>query len=280
MYHLYFGLKEKVFLTAPISQFLILLMAGLTLSSCAPTQGEWGKYATLAPGWKAVQNAAITAATDKNTWVPLAAAVVFGGAGLDKRTSDWAVRTTPLFGSAENARDTSDRLEDISRTNFFFTSLLAPSGDGWNGAWNKAKGLAIGFTARRVNAEITDSIKFASNRVRPDKSDDFSFPSGHTSNSSVYASIAVQNLTYLNLTQTQETLWKASSYTVAGLTAWARVEGNRHYPSDVLAGYALGNFLGVFISQAFINPEAQNQLHVTMTFLQTREQSFTLSYRW
>jgi len=266
-------------------KLIIVITFAISLSSCASTHGEWGKSATLMPRWSAVKDAAVSAATDPNTWIPLAGAAVFGatsfsGTNWDHKTSDWAVRTTPIFGSAEHARDTSDRLEDISRTNFFFTSLLTPSGDGWDGAWNKAKGLAIGFTARRINAEITDSIKFSTNRVRPDKSDDFSFPSGHTSNSSVYASISVHNLTYLNLTQTQEALWKASSYTVAGLTAWARVEGNRHYPSDVLTGYALGNFLGIFISQAFINPEAKNKFHVDMSLLQNREQSFTLSYRW
>ena len=34
--------------------------------------------------------------------------------------------------------------------------------------------------------------------------------------------------------------------------AWARVEGDRHYPSDVLAGAALGHFLSAFIHDAFL----------------------------
>lgn len=39
---------------------------------------------------------------------------------------------------------------------------------------------------------------------------------------------------------------------MAVITAWARVEGNVHYPSDVLVGAALGNFIGMFIHDAFI----------------------------
>jgi membrane-associated phospholipid phosphatase len=262
----------------------IILSIGLAclsiLTGCTSTHGEWGKYATLAPGWKAVQDAAVSAATDANTWMPLAGAAVFGAGGFDKRTSKWATNHAPLFGSAQKARDTSDQLESISRVNFFVTAMLAPSGEGWDGVWNKSKGLAIGFATRRINGEITDSIKFASNRVRPDKSDDYSFPSGHTSNSTVYASLAAQNVAYLNISQTQKNIWQYSSYTIAGLTAWARVEGNRHYPSDMLAGYALGNFLGIFMSQAFINPEAQDILQVEVNIQQNREQSVALSYRW
>ena len=33
--------------------------------------------------------------------------------------------------------------------------------------------------------------------------------------------------------------------------AWARVESGAHYPSDVLAGAALGNFTTLFIQEAF-----------------------------
>jgi hypothetical protein len=34
--------------------------------------------------------------------------------------------------------------------------------------------------------------------------------------------------------------------------AWARVEGAKHFPSDVLAGAALGYFITAFIHDAFL----------------------------
>lgn len=251
----------------------------LLLSGCA-SSNPWGQNATLAPGWKVIQDATVVAATDANTWIPIVGAAAFGLSGFDNRTPDWATNNSPLFRSVKRAQNASDTLESISRVNFFVSAMLAPSGDGWDGVLNKTKGLAIAFTTRRINGDMTNSIKFATNRVRPDNSDDYSFPSGHTSNSTVYASLAAQNVEYLNISQAQKDIWQYSSYTIAGLTAWARVEGNRHYPSDVLAGYALGNFLGVFMSQAFINPNLQESVSIEVSIQRSREQSLALNYRW
>ena len=39
---------------------------------------------------------------------------------------------------------------------------------------------------------------------------------------------------------------------IAAGTAWARVEGKVHFPSDVLTGIALGHFIALFISNAFM----------------------------
>ena len=36
-------------------------------------------------------------------------------------------------------------------------------------------------------------------------------------------------------------------HTLGYATAWARVEADRHFPSDVLAGVALGNFVAEFM---------------------------------
>ena len=47
---------------------------------------------------------------------------------------------------------------------------------------------------------------------------------------------------------------------MAGLTGWARLEGNRHYPSDVLFGFALGNFIAAFMNDAFVTPEGREHL--------------------
>jgi membrane-associated phospholipid phosphatase len=43
-------------------------------------------------------------------------------------------------------------------------------------------------------------------------------------------------------------------------TAWARVEAGAHYPSDVLVGVALGNFMGAFFTEAFLGLEPGSRL--------------------
>jgi membrane-associated phospholipid phosphatase len=44
---------------------------------------------------------------------------------------------------------------------------------------------------------------------------------------------------------------KAALFTMAGGTAWARVESGKHFPTDVLASAALSHFTSVFLYDAF-----------------------------
>jgi membrane-associated phospholipid phosphatase len=41
---------------------------------------------------------------------------------------------------------------------------------------------------------------------------------------------------------------------------WSRVEAGKHFPSDVLAGAALGHFLSAFIHDAFMGLPRDNRL--------------------
>jgi hypothetical protein len=43
---------------------------------------------------------------------------------------------------------------------------------------------------------------------------------------------------------------------LAAITGWARVEAGMHFPSDVLAGWALGHFTAD-LAKGFINPHQE-----------------------
>ena len=58
-------------------------------------------------------------------------------------------------------------------------ALLAPSAS----ISDKAKGLGVGIGAIYLNRDITDGLKSVTNRERPYRSNDRSFPSGHASSS-------------------------------------------------------------------------------------------------
>ena len=49
-----------------------------------------------------------------------------------------------------------------------------------------------------------------------------------------------------------KTAMRVGVMTLAAGTAWARVEAKKHFPSDVLAGAALGNFIASFVHDAFL----------------------------
>ena len=60
-------------------------------------------------------------------------------------------------------------------------------------------------------------------------------------------------------------------------TAWARVEGERHYPSDVLAGMAIGHFFGAFITDAFLGLDYEDGAGATV---EASRDGFKLTIFW
>lgn len=90
------------------------------------------------------------------------------------------------------------------------------------------------FRAQVVNTALTQGIKLAARRTRPDGSSD-SFPSGHAS--SAFATATVLQRHYG---------WKVGlpAYALAAYVGGSRMAENRHYLSDVLFGAALGVVAG------------------------------------
>jgi membrane-associated phospholipid phosphatase len=82
---------------------------------------------------------------------------------------------------------------------------------------------------------LVTGLKFAVNRERPDGSNHFSFPSGHSITAFCVAPI-IEKYGGDEL--------GIPAYVLAAVTGLARVEGNHHYLSDVLAGATLGILLG------------------------------------
>jgi membrane-associated phospholipid phosphatase len=74
----------------------------------------------------------------------------------------------------------------------------------------------------------------------------------------VYGSLASQNLDYLDIPKWARISLRGGIGTLIGGASWARLEGNFHYPSDVLVGAALGNLIGRFLNDAFIGPNDPN----------------------
>jgi len=65
--------------------------------------------------------------------------------------------------------------------------------------------------------------------------------------------MARQNLQYMDLPVWARRTGEWGLHGVAVGTALARVEAGKHYLSDVLVGYALGNFVASFMQEAFFH---------------------------
>ena len=86
-----------------------------------------------------------------------------------------------------------------------------------------------------INAGYTTLLKEVVQRERPNGEDNLSFPSGHASNAFALAAVAERHYG-----------WKAGvpAYTLASLVAVSRLQRNKHYLSDVMAGATLGYIVG------------------------------------
>ena len=248
--------------TYPVSLlviFLFIFASGMLTGCSTLSNGRtWGQDATWNPGWERLREATVDAVKSPRTWGPLAAALVLQVAHMDERISDWASDNTPIFGSMDDADRWSDYLRNVSGGAYLMTALLTPGGDDpmeWT--TSKIKGLAVGAAAWGVTAGATDLLKGQADRTRPDESDSRSFPSGHASTAGALTTLGSRNISCMSLSRSSERYINLAFYGIAAGTAWARVEARQHYPSDVLAGYAIGHLAGAIINDAFLGLDTE-----------------------
>ena len=85
--------------------------------------------------------------------------------------------------------------------------------------------------AQLVSQVVVQSVKLATHRERPDGSNFYSFPSGHTASAFTTASVLNRHLG-----------WKAGlpAYSFATFVGVSRMSANKHHMSDVIMGAAVG----------------------------------------
>lgn len=240
----------------------VAVLTALSLAGCAtlPNGDRWGGEVTLAPGWDRVRAAAIHAATDPWVWAPIAGAAALQVDDFDHRLSRWGRTNNPIFGSESNATLWSDRLRSASVGVDIATVLFTPSGDA-GGEWllDKAKGYLVNLAAASTAIESTTLLQHLVTRERPNGANDHSFPSDHSAASSVYTRLATLNLEEIPMNGGARDALDVGLHALSFATAWARVEGGWHYPSDTLVGMAIGNFCAEFFNDTFMGLDASRE---------------------
>jgi hypothetical protein len=248
-----FGTTTKLFAVV----FIVFAMTG-----CGTLQNDrkWGQDAVYPVDLKKIPDAAYHAFFDLQTLIPAAGALVFGVSHADDKVSDWATNHTPIFGSKNNANDASDYLLYALEAETFATALATPSGkDPKDWAYSKAKGLTVELGAELVTAGTTSLLKDLTDRSRPDGGSK-SFPSNHSSEAFSSSTLANRNLNSITMSDKVRVPMQVANILLATSVGWARVEAGKHFPSDVLAGAALGHFLSAFIHEAFMGLPGDDRL--------------------
>ncbi len=246
-----------LFRGARVGCLFALALAALAITGCGTLKNgrRWGEDVGLRPGLDRLGHSALHAAIHPATWLPALGAVVFAVDDFDRKVSDWAGEHTPVFGSQAAARDASNILMGSMGGVAAATILATPSGKE-AGPWlrSKGKGLLVEGCAIGSALGMTEALKSAVGRTRPDRSDSRSFPSGHATAGFSLAALTSGNLDSIPLRRGVRSGLKAVSYAVGMTAGWARIESLSHFPSDVLAGAAIGNLLTVLIQDAFLGP--------------------------
>jgi membrane-associated phospholipid phosphatase len=243
----------------------LLLVFALLCSGCGtlPSGQRWGERAIYPFDWSRIPRSARSAALDPITWGSLGGAAVIAGGNWDRDISDWATEHTPMFGSIGGAQNYSDNARLVLQVEALASGLVTPGGSD-KGGWllSKGRGMLVELGAFGVTTGLTSGLKEAIGRERPDRSDDLSMPSGHASSAFGAMAVANQNLDYIDMNPYARTGLKATNVALAASVGWARVEGQKHYPTDVLVGAALGNFTTRFIYEAFIGTHLGDRFSV------------------
>ena len=239
-----------------LTVFLLFSILPLLVTGCGTLKDgrSWGQDALVpVPTWERIGRSALRAVLNPMTWVPAVGAGVFAIDHFDRKVSDWAYEKNPIFGSPSTAGDSSDYLLWTTFGTGAISTIATPGGEE-PGDWMlwKAKGLVVEGIGVGATAGVTGILKEAVQRPRPTGSSNASFPSGHASAAFSFATMTSKNLDSIAMPSGVRIGLQTGAYTVAAGTAWARVEAGKHYPSDILAGAAIGHFLTAFIQDAFL----------------------------
>ena len=236
------------------SLFLIFGVFLTAITGCGTLENGrgWGQDAIYPVKTEKISRSLYNAAVEWRTWVPAGGAVLSSLDDFDERVSEWATDYTPIFGSKDSASQMANYLLAALEAEVFVTALATPSGED-SKQWikSKAKGLTVELGAEAATVLTTEALKDITNRSRP-SGEGSSFPSGHSTAAFSSVALANRNLESIPMSKNLRIGLEIGNELLAAAVAWARVETNAHYLSDVLAGAALGNFMGAFMYDGFM----------------------------
>jgi membrane-associated phospholipid phosphatase len=105
----------------------------------------------------------------------------------------------------------------------------------YEGSWQLIK---TGVVSRLT----VEGLKFAVDKDRPDASGNDSFPSGHTADSFAAATFIQQRYGWK---------WGVPAYITATFVGYSRVESDKHFIEDVIAGAAIGIISGFYFTEPY-----------------------------
>ena len=120
--------------------------------------------------------------------------------------------------------------------------------------------------ATAYSVAVTTGLKYSVREKRPDSEEQDSFPSGHTTAAFSFAS-------YVGCRHSLG--WGIAAYSLATLVGYSRINDNRHYLHDVVAGATIGTAYGLGICLAE-NKRSDEEISKTSWYLLPSEEGMAI----
>lgn len=231
---------------------LLLMLAG------SQVQAEWGRNATIAPGWDRLARSAKEALFHPMTWAPAVSGLLANTSGRDDVWTESLYEEAPVFGNATQADESADDYRTATQAFWVISVLITDSGS--QPVRNKARGALVQLGAVGATRATSNFIKSITERAEPGKTGDEAegdaFPSNHATGPFAHAALVRENMKQTRLPQSMANAYTGMTYVAASASTWGRIEAGGHHVSDQLFGVALGNFMATFINDAFMGRDA------------------------
>ena len=255
-----------------ISLLLFIVLACCFLSGCSSKALRANSFEdpTVLPNMARIGTSLKDALFDPYIGFTAGALVVTAISGKDKKISSYATEHTPVFGSVERAKTASDIFVITSAgiAALAYTVKYLPLQEQPDqkscpvqselGIPHRLHVPVAAAEAAAVSGALTLGttvlLKRTTGRLRPDSTDTYSFPSAHTAAAAVANGYSVRTISGMSLPKTYSYPAYGALTALTFATAWGRVEGAKHYPTDVLAGALIGTFFVNAAYKAFLGP--------------------------
>jgi hypothetical protein len=240
---------------------LILILFFIFCTSCShfKKKGSWGNRAYQSFSWQHVKQSFVKNVKSPHVWAPAAGAIIVRSTGWDRSIGEFFQNKNVFYDKKKEANTYSDTLNTILEvemwTSGIFTNSWEEDGDWGKFAFHKAKGASVMYLTKSLSNSSTKQLKYATKRERPDGSDKMSFPSGHATATGTYRMIISRNLKSTDIDPKVKRYINGANGIVSAASVWSRIEGGSHFPSDALAGYAIGSFVSGFVYDILMNVE-------------------------
>jgi len=199
--------------------------------------------------WERTKAAAYIAATDKMTWVPLASGLTLDATGYDDDITNHIMDSEDPTFDEEDA----DAFRFVSVAMAYTTAVLVPD----DNLTLKGKRVLVELLALETSAGTVRMLNKYAKKDAPNGTYDEALGSNHA-----LIPFAASALTRRNVDQMEIANWgKYSINTVSYLastgSAYERIESGLHSFSDQLYSVAAGNFIALFIHDAFMANDTQ-----------------------